>query len=329
MSLKNFQNMKPESEKIKISSEVLAAYLDGNATSSETMHVLDALADDMDLRELMAISMAVDSTSSIPMISMAATSEDDNLCCLECEQYILSQRDIQYDEQQMLMSAIDHKWLKDEGTPLHNIGRHLEEMGLAVVRKYKATIDDLTKLLSQGASIIAAVDGGELKQACILEETVEDMFVGDIPDHAVVVKSLDIPNNTIQIFNPDSSPSEQTIPLSRFLDAWQDAENYMVAASLPGEMEYEPSPLDLSGIELEAELNELREAIAENAHEVWAYNRKKEGWSYGPKRNDDLKQTPDMVPYSQLNDSEKQYDREMAVNTIKLLKKLGYDLVKK
>ena len=329
MPLMNFQNMKPESEKIKISSEVLAAYLDGNATSSETMQVLDALADDKDLRELMAISMALDSAPSIPMISMAATSEDDNLCCLECEKYILSQRNIQYDEQQMLMSAIDHKWLKDEGTPLHNIGRHLEEMGLAVVRKYNATINDLAKLLSQGASIIAAVDGGELKQACFLEESIEDMVLGAIPDHAVVITSLDIPNNTIQIFNPDSSPSEQTIPLRMFMDAWEDSENYMVAAALPGEMEYEPSPLDLSGIELGAELDELREAIAENAHEVWAYNRKKEGWSYGPKRNDDLKQTPDMVPYSQLSDSEKKYDREMAINAIKLLKKLGYDIIKK
>jgi hypothetical protein len=87
--------------------------------------------------------------------------------------------------------------------------------------------------------------------------------------------------------------------------------------------------LDLSGIELEPELDELREAIAENAHEVWAFNRKKEGWSYGPRRDDALKQTPDMVPYSQLPESEKQYDREMAINTIKLLKKLGYEIIKK
>ena len=36
-----------------------------------------------------------------------------------------------------------------------------------------------------------------------------------------------------------------------------------------------------------------------------------------------------MVPYSQLPDSEKRFDREMAMNTIKLLKKLGYDLIKR
>lgn len=74
---------------------------------------------------------------------------------------------------------------------------------------------------------------------------------------------------------------------------------------------------------------ELREAIAENAHEVWAANRRAEGWTYGPERNDSLKQTPDMVPYSCLPESEKEYDREMAVKTIKLLKKLGYELIRR
>lgn len=79
---------------------------------------------------------------------------------------------------------------------------------------------------------------------------------------------------------------------------------------------------------LDDSLNELREAIAENAHEVWAFNRRNEGWSYGPQRSDTLKQTPDMVPYSMLPDSEKHYDREMAMQTIKLMRKLGYDIVR-
>lgn len=92
---------------------------------------------------------------------------------------------------------------------------------------------------------------------------------------------------------------------------------------------YNPKPIDLSDVELTEDLNELREAIAENAHEIWAANRKAEGWSYGPERNDQLKQTPDMVPYSQLTEGEKEYDREMAMKTIKLLKKLGYDLIKR
>ncbi len=321
--------MKPESDNLNISSEVLAAYLDGNATARETEQVLSALSDDRDLRELMAIAVSVDAAPSFPMAAMAASYGDENLCCLECEKFVLQQRNIQFNEQQMLLDAIDHHWLKDEGTPLLNMGRHLEDAGLTVVRKSNANLNDIEKYLSQGASIIVALDGGELDPHNMLEEKIEDLVVGKIPDHAVVVTSLDVSSNSINIFNPDSMSRIQSIPVDRFLDAWDDSENWLVAAAAPGEMEYEPAPLDLSGIELEPELDELREAIAENAHEVWAFNRKREGWRYGPRRSDELKQTPDMVPYCQLPDSEKEYDRQMAINTIKLLKKLGYDIVKK
>jgi len=92
--------------------------------------------------------------------------------------------------------------------------------------------------------------------------------------------------------------------------------------------EYIPNPIDLSDVELTDDLIELREAIAENAHEIWAENRKLEGWTYGPVRDDKKKQTPDMVPYKDLTDGEKEYDRATAMRSIKLLKKLGYDVVK-
>lgn len=108
---------------------------------------------------------------------------------------------------------------------------------------------------------------------------------------------------------------------------WKDAIAYRDI--YPEMKTYIPKPIDLSDVELTEDLNDLREAIAENAHEIWALNRQSQGWTYGPERNDALKQTPDMVPYSQLPDSEKHYDREMAMNTIKLLEKLGYDLIKR
>lgn len=92
---------------------------------------------------------------------------------------------------------------------------------------------------------------------------------------------------------------------------------------------YKPQPVDTSDVELPAELERLAERIAENAHEVWAENRQAEGWTYGPRRNDELKQTPVMVPYSQLPESEKEYDREIAMKTIKLLTKLGFEVVKR
>ena len=92
---------------------------------------------------------------------------------------------------------------------------------------------------------------------------------------------------------------------------------------------YVPKPIDLSDVNLNEELNELREAIAKNVHDVWAKERLAQGWSYGPQRDDAKKETPCMVEYAELPDSEKRFDREVAMNTLKLVVKLGYDIVRR
>lgn len=91
---------------------------------------------------------------------------------------------------------------------------------------------------------------------------------------------------------------------------------------------YNPKPIDTSDIQLSAELLELTEKIAENVHDVWAVGRIEQGWIYGKERNDELKTTPCLVPYSDLPDSEKEYDRNTAIETLKLITKLGYKLAK-
>lgn len=91
---------------------------------------------------------------------------------------------------------------------------------------------------------------------------------------------------------------------------------------------YQPKPIDTSDVKLTDDLYELTEKIAENVHEVWALGRKKEGWKYGHERNDKLKITPCLVPYSELSDSEKEYDRNTAMETLKLIVKLGYQILK-
>lgn len=318
-----------------IPADVLAAFLDGNATAQESKAVLAALAGDAELRELLHISQSVDAELGlkqdecdfIPMTALAATCNEENYCCLECEKYILRDRQIEFDEEQLLQDAVQNGWQKVGGTALHNVGRQLEKKGLVVTRQYYSSIDDLANALDNGESVIVAVDGGELLGNAE-DEAMEDSLIGQIPDHTVVVLSLDAENGTITLFDPNSSNANDTYPTSRFKDAWDDSKNYMVTIMSENMKTYTPKPIDLSDVELTEDLNELREAIAENAHEVWAENRQKEGWTYGPQRDDKLKQTPDMVPYSQLPESEKEYDREMAVKTIKLLKKLGYELVK-
>lgn len=89
---------------------------------------------------------------------------------------------------------------------------------------------------------------------------------------------------------------------------------------------YEPKPIDTSDVILSDDLLELTEKIAENVHDVWAIGRIEQGWTYGPERNDKLKITPCLVPYSKLSDSEKEYDRNTALETLKLIVKLGYKI---
>lgn len=91
---------------------------------------------------------------------------------------------------------------------------------------------------------------------------------------------------------------------------------------------YTPNPIDTSDIVLSDELLELTEKIAENVHEVWSEGRMKEGWVFGEVRNDAKKETPCLVPYDELPESEKEYDRRTALGTIKLIMKLGYDIKK-
>lgn len=319
-----------------ISAEVLAAFLDGNADAQESKDIFNALSDDAGLREILHISQSVDAELGlisqeceyIPMTAMAATCKEESYCCLECEKFILRKLNVGFDEDTILRDAIQNGWQKENGTALHNVGRHLENKGLLVIRQYNATVEDIAVALNENESVIVAVDGGELV-GNRADEIFEDLVIGQLADHTVVVLSLNVNDDTITIYDPDSSNAEDTYPIEQFKEAWIDSKNYLVTITSDKMKTYTPKPIDLSDVELSEDLNDLREAIAENAHEIWAENRQAEGWTYGPRRDDQLKQTPDMVPYSQLPEGEKVYDREMAIKTIKLLIKLGYDLFRR
>ena len=92
---------------------------------------------------------------------------------------------------------------------------------------------------------------------------------------------------------------------------------------------YQPNPKNLDDVVLPEELTALTEIIAENVHEVWAASRIAEGWTYGEERDDARRQTPCLVPYDQLPEIEKEYDRNTAMQTLKLIVALGYDIRKK
>jgi hypothetical protein len=309
--------------KEKISDELLAAYLDGNTSEEETKQVLRALKEDKELQEVLDIALKTEeaapllSVDVLPMLQTAAISGE-NVCAVLCEIFILHRRHLPYDEEWLLNTARRKDWLKPEGTPLYCVGNLLAYSGMYVSRKYDSNIEDIRKALKQDNDIVVGVDREKLYAEAIDLE--------DLTNHSVVVTHLE--DDTVTVFDPYEAPYISNIPLSDFLNAWKESHNYMIQV-LQSVEEYEPHPIDVDSIPLDGDLEELQEAIAENAHEVWAEARIKEGWTYGKERNDTDKKHPDLVPYTALPDSEKEYDRLMAFNTIKLVKKLGFDIVKR
>lgn len=89
---------------------------------------------------------------------------------------------------------------------------------------------------------------------------------------------------------------------------------------------YIPKPLDTQDEELSDRLLELAEDMARNVHEVWAQNRLHDGWTYGPVRDDATKQHPCLVPYDQLPEREKDYDRATSIQTLKFIIHSGFDI---
>ena len=316
--------MNMENKKLILTDDVVAAFLEGNATPEEAIAVLRVARNDARFREYLSLASPQDST--LPMLAMAANGNSDNLCNVRCEQYVLQCFGVELDEETLIKEARSAGWMEDGGTPLFRIGSLCALHGLSATRTYNSSIEEIKIALSQNYQVIVAVDGGEV-DGDLDYEVAEDVFIGKNPDHALVVLSC---GDDIVCYNPYHGEMPQTISIDRFMDAWDDSRNYMVRINTKEAVAdlYKPSPLDLSDVHLPDSLSELTEAIAENTHEIWSKNRMNEGWTYGPERDDKALKHPDLLPYSDLTEGEKEYDRATAMNAIKLIVKLGYKIVK-
>lgn len=93
-------------------------------------------------------------------------------------------------------------------------------------------------------------------------------------------------------------------------------------------MNYVPDPIDTSNVYLDEEILALSEFLAKNTHDIWAKERISQGWTYGNVRNDEKREHPCLIPYEALPDSEKIYDRNTAMETLKVILSLGYEIRK-
>lgn len=316
---------------MEVDYNLIDRYLSGGTTPEETVAVLSAIAVNPELEEYVIAQMRLDYEeerlneygSFIPASSMAAD-DDRNLCDFQCELFILRREGIEVEEEDMMKTSRRNYWLRNLGTPLFNMGRLLETKGFLVSRIYDAELGKIRECL-RDRSVISVVNGN------VLEPDRKDQpqtGLSNDANHAVVVLSVSDKGDSVTLYNPACADKETVYPMDRFIDAWNESSNYLVTARKKRfPEEYEPQPVDVSGISLDGDLKELTEVIAENAHDIWAVKRFKEGFTYGPVRDDNKKHNPDLVPYSMLPEGEKEYDRTMAINTIKLVKRLGYRLV--
>lgn len=140
-----------------------------------------------------------------------------------------------------------------------------------------------------------------------------------------VILSINNVKKEITLYNPYKD-EEKIDSIDNFLNLWTDSGADCLTAFKNDPKTYFPEVYDLTSVSIPEDLENLTELLAEHAHDSWAMERQSEGWTYGRERNDRKLETPDMVPYAQLPETEKQYDRIMAKTTIKFLLLKGYKI---
>ena len=263
------------------------------------------------------------SLGTIPMWRLAAQNKSFNQniktvgdCVVRCEYEIIKVDNPEVTVDSLMQQSESEKWIQPEGTPLYNIGRLSESYHLSVVRRYDCTIDDISLELYYDCRVIVVVNA---------EKLYGSPEVHSDPNHAVLIKKAT--DEQIILYDPQHQKEESYTP-SQFIEAWKDSQYYMVSIIKRGLRQYDPQPIDVKDFQLSDDIKDLIEAIAENSHDIWARQRMDEGWTYGPMRDDDHKKHPDLMPYSDLPESEKEYDRITAKGILQLVQRLGYKIEK-
>lgn len=323
-----------------ISEEQLDLFLQGKTSAAETLEILEAMVFDPSLQEYVISAQRMNHTielkrsygNFIPITQLAAA-DGDNLCDIQCERFLLNKYGREVSESSLTDVAKKNYWLNDLGTPFYNVGKLLEGSNLLVIKKYNADIETLRKCIS-------GQDGDLIHDAIVIVNNniliggePEDYFADENPNHAVVVLNIDEENNVVDIYNPSTGNNKDSYDLDRFIRSWNESKNYLVLVrEKQFEHEYSPTPIDVDNVTLSPDLEELIETIAENAHNVWAVEKikKNPGIKYAP-LDENGNERPGynhfLRPYSELSSEDKKPDIDMATNTIKLLKRIGYRIV--
>lgn len=168
--------------------------------------------------------------NAMEKIALIARSRGDVLCAVRCEEFILHCFGIHKTVPTLRDMALEAGWLTDDGAYVKDLGNTAASFGLKVEKLDDATLQDIIKAIDEGKKVIAAVDGGELI-GDPLEERLEDVLVGGIVDHCVVVLSASVQDDEVALFDPAFGPVPLTVTIAHFLDAWEDSNYHCVFVS--------------------------------------------------------------------------------------------------
>ncbi len=318
-------------ENIKVTPELIRRYIEGNTNLEETFLVLQASKEDRYLKKYLDMASCLYEESlktkavivdlmtdpwvkiKIPL-ALAAECERDNLCSLKCELYLLTQfnKDNGLTEDTLLAEARELGILKDEGTPLYNMGRLLSHHGLSVIKQYSASVNDIkVAIQEQGCGVMVPIFGKKTFHAIVI-----DKIVGA----------------KVSYYNP-ATCSQETMPISSFEESWKKSNCYLVKTALREDVCKADSKIyhpQIDVPELTGRFKEIEWGLAEMFHDLWSSKRFKDGWRYGQMRDDKNNIHPDLIPLADLPLSEIDYDISNAKAAVYLLTEVyGFELVNK
>lgn len=167
------------------------------------------------------------------IFSDAVQQQYDDTCAIKSQELILHSAGIHMTEDDLIQEAISNGWYTPgEGTSMEDVGKLLELHGLDISQLHNASMFHLVNELEKGHPVIVGVDSGELWNPGV-NEKFEDIFSGQMPDHALIVSGLefndDFSSGTINIIDPGCGDYCKEYDLDVFQDSWKDSENFMIS----------------------------------------------------------------------------------------------------
>ncbi|XP_049339322.1 ryanodine receptor 3 isoform X1 [Astyanax mexicanus] len=112
-------------------------------------------------------------------------------------------------------------------------------------------------------------------------------------------------------------------PVKEYKRDLEGVRDLLGTTKLLSQASFIPIPVNTAEIVLPPHLENVRDKLAENIHELWGMNKIELGWTYGKIRDDNKRQHPCLVDFSKLPETEKNYNLQMSTETLKTLLALG------